>query len=89
MLFRSIPGRSYEYSYYPGLGCDLYLTGTYGVYGYNLGDEDKTPIMSFVDSDLSYYSVYQVTGLNEQEFLAITSDWDTPDTLTKFTMVDP
>lgn len=85
----TIPGRSYEYSYYPGLGCDLYLTGTYGVYGYNLGDEDKTPIMSFVDSDLSYYSVYQVTGLNEQEFLAITSDWDTPDTLTKFTKVDP
>lgn len=85
----SLPGRSYEYSYYPGFDYDLYLTSSYGVYGYNLGDEDKTPIMSFVDSDLSYYSVYQVTGLSDQEFLAITSDWDTPDTLTRFTKVDP
>ena len=84
-----LPGRSYDYSYYPGLKYDLYLTGSYGVYGYNLGDEDKTPIMSFVDSDLSCYSVYQVTGINEQEFLAITSDWDTGDTLTRFTKVDP
>lgn len=85
----SLPGRSYDYSYYPGFEYDLYLTGSYGVYGYNLGDEDKTPLMSFVDSDLSCYSVYQVTGLNEREFLAITSDWDTEDTLTRFTKVDP
>ena len=85
----TLPGRSYDYSYYPGIGYDLYLANSYGVYGYNLGDEDKTPIMSFVDSDFSYYSVYQVTGLNEREFLAITSDWDTGDTLTRFTKVDP
>ena len=85
----TLPGRSYDYSYYPGVGYDLYLASSYGVYGYNLGDEDKTPIMSFVDSDFSYYSVYQVTGLNEREFLAITSDWDTGDTLTRFTKVDP
>lgn len=85
----TLPGRSYDYSYYPGVGYELYLASSYGVYGYNLGDEDKTPIMSFVDSDFSYYSVYQVTGLNEREFLAITSDWDTGDTLTRFTKVDP
>lgn len=85
----TLPGRSYDFSYYPGIGYDLYLTSSYGMYGYNLGDEEKTPIMSFVDSDFSFYSIYQVTGLSEQEFLAITSDWDTGDTLTKFTKVDP
>jgi len=84
-----IPGRSSEYTYYPGLGYDLYLAGTYGLYGYNLGDEDKTPIMSSMDSDFSFYGIYQVMGLNEREFLAITSDWETGDTLTKFTKVDP
>lgn len=84
-----IPGRSYEFSYYPGVGYDLYLSSTYGLYGYNLGDEDKTQIMSSIDSDFSFYDLYQVTGLSETEFLAITNDWDAPDTLTKFTKVDP
>lgn len=84
-----IPGKSYEFSFYPGIGYDLYLSSSYGLYGYNLGDEDKTTIMSSIDSDFSFYDLYQVTGLNEREFLAITNDWEAPDALTKFTKVDP
>lgn len=85
----TLPGRTYDYSYFPGIGYDLYVTSTYGLYGYNLGDEDKTPIMSFMDSDFSFYGIYQVTSLNEQEFVAITNDWESGDTLMKFTKVDP
>ena len=85
----TIPGRSYDYTYYPGVGYDLYVSSTYGLYGYNLGDEDKTPIMSSMDSDFTFYDIYQVTGLNEREFLAITNDWENGDTLTRFSKVDP
>ena len=84
-----VPGKSYEFSYYPGVGYDLYFSSSNGLYGYNLGDEDKTQIMSTLDSDFSFYDLYQVTGLNDREFLAITNDWEAPDTLTKFTKVDP
>ncbi|MDE6202753.1 MAG: extracellular solute-binding protein, partial [Lachnospiraceae bacterium] len=67
----TIPGRSYDFSFYGGIGYDLYLVNNYGVYGYNLGDDDKTQIMSYIDSDMDIYNLYQLVGINENEFMAL------------------
>ena len=85
-----LPGYSYEYSIYPGAGYDLYLVNGYGVYGYNIGDADKTPIMNYLDSDLSINMVYSLVALNDREFLARYDDIDTYDTFFgRFSKVDP
>lgn len=81
-----VPGRSYEFSYYPGVGYDLYLTDSNSLYGYNIGDEDKTMLMNYIDSDLSTYNVYNVVGINEKQFFAFCDGESIP---VKFTKVDP
>ena len=86
----SFPGLSYEYTFYQGEGYDLYLTNMQGLYGYNLGDADKTQLLSFVDSDFEFYSLYCVTGINEKQFYAIHDDmYSGMSTLAKFTKVEP
>ena len=86
----TIPGVSYEYSFYPGVGYDLYLVNTYGLYGFNLGDEDKTQIMGYLDSDFDFYNIFRVVGLNDKEFLAMYDDTaDGGRVLAKFTKVPP
>lgn len=82
-----LPGVSYDYSCYPGIGYDLYLVNSNGIYGYNLGDTDCTQLMSYVDSDLSVYSIYNVVAINEREFFA-TYDGD-ESVVAKFIKVDP
>lgn len=81
-----VPGRSYEFSYYPGVGYDLYMTDSNSLYGYNIGDEDKTMLMNYIDSDLSTYNVYNVVGINEKQFFAFCDGENVP---VKFTKVDP
>ena len=85
-----VPGLSYEYSYYPGIGYDLYMVNTYGVYGYNVGDSDKKQLMSYIDSDLAFYNLYAVTGIDEKTFIAMYDDEVSGyGILGKFTKVDP
>lgn len=81
-----VPGRSYEFSYYPGIGYDLYLTDSNSLYGYNIGDADKTMLMNYIDSDLDTYNVYNVVGINERQFFAFCDGENVP---VKFTKVDP
>ncbi len=81
-----VPGRSYEFSYYPGVGYDLYMADSNSLYGYNIGDEDKTMLMNYIDSDLATYNVYNVVGINERQFFAFCDGENVP---VKFTKVDP
>ncbi|MDE7286803.1 MAG: extracellular solute-binding protein, partial [Lachnospiraceae bacterium] len=84
------PGSSYNYFFYAGKGYDLYLTDSYGVYGYNIGDSDKKQIMSFIDSDLDIYGLYQVIGMNGEDFFATYDDMETGNNvLALFTKVPP
>lgn len=86
----TIPGRSYEYAFYPGVGYDLFLVNSYGVYGYNLGDADKTQLMSYIDSDLDFNNLNNVMGINEKSFFAVYSEMETGNSiLAKFTKVPP
>lgn len=82
-----IPGRSYDFSFYGGVGYDLYLVNSYGVYGFNLGDEDKTQIMSYIDSDMDIYNLFQIVGINENEFLALYDGNE--EAIGRFTKVPP
>lgn len=85
-----IPGVSYEYSFYPGVGYDLYMVNTYGVYGYNIGDADKTQIMSYIDSDFAFYNIYGLAGISDTEFIAMYDDEATGmGRLARFTKVPP
>lgn len=85
-----LPGTSYEYSVYPGIGYDLYLVNYYGVYGYNVGEEEKTQLMNYIDSDLGMTNVFNLVPISETEFFASYDDMETYDILVgKFTKVMP
>lgn len=86
-----IPGRSYDCSFFAGKGYDLYLSNNYGLYGYNLGDTDKTAIMNFIDSDFGFSNLYQIIGISDTEFFGIFDDSEsmTGSSLAKFTKIPP
>lgn len=85
-----LPGSSWEYSIYAGIGYDLYLVNSYGVFGYNVGDEERTQLMNYVDSDLGIYSIYNLLPMNEKEFWGIYDDMETYTTqIGRFNKVDP
>lgn len=86
-----IPGSSYDCSIYPGDSrYELYLVNSYGVYGYSIGDEEKTQLMNYIDSDLGLYSIYNVTSINDNEFYGTYDDDETYESrIGKFTKVDP
>ena len=81
---------AFSYSYYPGIGYDLYVTDNYGMYGYNIGDEALTPLLNFVDSDFAFWGISNVLAINEKEFYGYyDSIMDGGSNLAKFIKVDP
>lgn len=86
-----IPGASYDFAVYPGNEkYEVFLVNSYGVYGYNIGDSDKTQLMNFVDSDLDSYGLYNLIAINDQEFFATYEDQENYETcIGRFTKVDP
>lgn len=85
-----LPGVSYGYYFYAGKEYDLYLSDSYGVYGYNLGDTDKKQLMSYIDSDLDIYGLYQVVGIDGKDFFATYDNMETGyNTLARFSKVPP
>ena len=85
----TLPG-AFSYSFFPGIGYDLFITDTYGVYGYNIGDEAPSLLLNFVDSDMAFWGLGNVLAINEKEFFASYDDMDTGEShLAKFIKVDP
>jgi len=85
-----LPGIGWNYNYYAGIGYDMYLTDNYGVYGYNLGDEDKTCLMNFVDSDFACWGINNLIPLNEREFYGAYDDMEIGESrVARFSKVDP
>ena len=86
----TLPFNSYNYTFYTGFGYDLFLTDSYGVYGYNLGEESIHELMNFVDSDINTTSLYNITGISDKEIIANYYDEEGQATQTsKFTKVAP
>ncbi len=83
-------GTGYDYNVYAGIGYDLYLVNSYGIYGYNLGDEDKTQILSNIDSDFDFYMINSVLPLSDTEFYGTYDDSESYNVkIAKFTKVPP
>lgn len=85
-----VPGNSYNYSYYGGSGYDLFLTDSGSLYGYNLGDENLTEIMNFVDSDLDSNNLYNVQAISDtQLYASYYSNVEDKQCYARFTKVPP
>ena len=83
-----LPFNYYRYGIFDGGIYDIYLSDEYGVYGYNIGDEQITKIMDFISSDFSGSHMYQIVGIDESSFLAYYYA-DGGNVLHKFTKVAP
>ena len=58
----------------PGNDSDLIFTDANGVYTYNIGDTERTQIMSFVNSDMNISSMNNVIMLDESRFVGLYYD---------------
>ena len=85
----AIPGLGYNYSFYAGMGYDLYLTDTYGMYGYNIGDTDKTQLLNYVDSDMESWGINNIVPIDDKSFFGSYDSMDGSRNVAKFTKVDP
>ncbi len=87
---RDFPAGGYGYSFYAGIGYDFYLVNNYGVYGYNVGDTEVDFLMSYINSDVNVYELYNLVPVSETKFYACQDDTMMGTrTICKFTKVDP
>lgn len=71
----------------PGLGYDFLLTNNSGIFGYNLGDADVTPVMNFVNSDLNTTWLDSILALDDERFAA--TYWDNSDNIRHLSIFTP
>lgn len=62
---------AYEYQLFAGNPHDFFAVNSEGVYGYNVGDENPTQLLNFVDSDIDASGLYQLVAISETEMLAL------------------
>lgn len=72
-----LPGSLNNYGINPGVSYDLLLTSSMGVFGYNIGDEDVTQIMSYINSDIDSTSINNIYEMDENRLLCTYYDEET------------
>lgn len=73
-----------------GKNTDLVFSTNAGVFTYNIGDEDLTQIMSYVNSDLYTNSLNRIIMLDNDNFIGFYNDMEDYTTrVAYFTKVDP
>lgn len=55
---------------YAGAGTDIVYTTSSGLFGYSVGDEQGTQIMSFINSDMATTNLSNVSMIDEEHFIA-------------------
>jgi len=84
---------TYNYSVRQGNSAyDLLLTDSTGVNGYNIGDTAVTPILNFINSDLSNTSFVTFEVYDDKTFVGAYYDWYSDENnfhVSKYTKVDP
>lgn len=69
---------------------DVLYSNSEGVFGFNLGDQDITKVMDYVNSDLATYNLNNMVSIDENSFLASYSDpTDYRNVFSLFTYVKP
>lgn len=68
---QEMPGIFNNYSVMgSGTKYDMLLSNNTGIYGFNLGDTDVTPIMNYINSDLPTTNLNSITEISDTQFLA-------------------
>lgn len=79
-----------NYGISTGRNYDFLLSDSLGIYGYNQGDEDVTPILSYLNSDLDYNVINNIYEMEGNQFFCTYYDeenWDVHFALLNY--VDP
>lgn len=80
----------YDYTFYSGAGShDFFAVGSEGVYTYNMGDQNVSMILNFVDSDINTYGLSNLVALSDTELVALIPSDDSGFGLSYLTKVDP
>ncbi|HKM34126.1 MAG TPA: extracellular solute-binding protein [Lachnospiraceae bacterium] len=85
-----LPGTLTNYGMNPGRNYDLMLTNSMGAFGFNIGDAEVTPILSYINSDIDGNNMNSIYEMNEGKLLAVYNDeedWTTK--IAVLTYVDP
>ncbi len=77
------------YSIQAGVDTDFMFANTYGLYTYNIGDEDVKEYMNCINSDLDGYAVNIFTMIDSETFVGAYSDSNYDTCLAFFRHVDP
>lgn len=85
---QDIPFNYYMYGVYGGNYYDVYLTDEYGIYGYNLGDEEITKLVDYISSDFFFTGLSHFAFVDETTFVACYYGED-GNVLSRFTKVAP
>ncbi|MBD5460299.1 MAG: extracellular solute-binding protein [Lachnospiraceae bacterium] len=84
------PFNVYNYNISGSKYYDLLLRNSTGVFGYNLGDQDPTPLMNIINSDIATTSINGIVEISETQFLGSYYDnLDGTQHAALFTYVDP
>ena len=73
---------------------DFLATSSSGIFGYNVGDADATPILNYVNSDIDTYSFSSFVYIGDDTFIACYNDYDaetyeSTTKVNKYVKVDP
>lgn len=88
---QEMPGMFNNYSVMgSGTKYDMLLSNSTGIYGFNLGDTDVTPIMNYINSDLPTTNLNSITEISDTQFMASYHDEEYYKMhVAMFTYVDP
>lgn len=88
---QEMPGMFNNYSVMgSGTKYDMLLSNSTGIYGFNLGDTDVTPIMNYINSDLPTTNLNSITEISDTQFMASYYDEEYYKMhVAMFTYVDP
>ncbi|MBD5511427.1 MAG: extracellular solute-binding protein [Lachnospiraceae bacterium] len=73
-----LPGSLTNFGLQPGRNWDFFMTNSNGVFGYNIGDEEATQIVSYINSDIDNSTISSIYEMEEGK-LAVTyrdDDWN-------------
>ena len=88
-----VPRNAQMYGFYNftvGEKLDILYSNSEGVFGFNLGDQDITKVMDYVNSDLATYNLNNMVSIDENTFLASYNDpVDYKNVMCIFTYVKP
>lgn len=85
-----MPFNVYNFNISPSKYYDLLLRSSTGIFGYNIGDQEPTPLMNIINSDVATTSINAVTEISETQFLGTYYDnLDGTQHAALFTYVDP